>query len=94
MATVSKWTPFGVALNITATGGSVVRKSATQYTVQINASWETHYSGAKTNYGMTASSGGGSLKPHGQRADAAACRQPRHESLRKLLHDRPGNHRL
>lgn len=61
MATVSKWTPFGVALDITATGGTVTRKSATQYTVKINASWETYYSGAKTNYGMTASSGGGSV---------------------------------
>lgn len=61
MATVSKWTPFGVALDITATGSTVTRKSATQYTVKINASWETYYSGAKTNYGMTASSGGGSV---------------------------------
>ena len=60
MATVSKWTPFGVALDITATGGSVVRKSATQFTVVINASWETYYNGAQTKYGMTASSGGGS----------------------------------
>ena len=60
MATVSKWTPFGVALNITATGGTVTRKSATQYTVKINASWETYWDGAKTNYGMMASSGGGS----------------------------------
>lgn len=58
MATVSKWTPFGVALDITATGGTVTRKSATQYTVVINASWETYYSGAQTNYGMTAASGG------------------------------------
>ena len=61
MATVSKWTPFGVALDLTATGGTVTRKSATQYTVKINASWETYYSGAQTNYGMTASSGGGSV---------------------------------
>lgn len=58
MATVSKWTPFGVALDITATGGTVTRKSATQYTVAINTSWETYYSGAKTNYGMSATSGG------------------------------------
>ena len=58
MATVSKWTPFGVALDVTATGGSVVRKSATQFTVVINVSWETYYSGAQTNYGMTAASGG------------------------------------
>ena len=58
MATVSKWTPFGVALDITATGGTVTRTSATQYTVVINASWETYYSGAQTNYGMSAASGG------------------------------------
>lgn len=58
MATVSKWTPFGVALDITATGGTVTRTSATQFTVVINASWETYYSGAQTNYGMTAASGG------------------------------------
>lgn len=58
MATVSKWTPFGVALNITATGGTVTRVSATQYKVTINASWETYWDGAKTNYGMSASSGG------------------------------------
>lgn len=61
MATVSKWTPFDVALDITATGGTVTRKSATQYTVKINTSWETYYNGAKTNFGMTASSGGGSV---------------------------------
>ena len=58
MATVSKWTPFGVALDITATGSTVTRTSATTYTVVINASWETYYSGAQTNYGMTATSGG------------------------------------
>lgn len=58
MATVSKWTPFGVALDITATGSTVTRISATQFTVKINASWETYYSGAQTNYGMAASSGG------------------------------------
>lgn len=58
MATVSKWTPFGVALDVTATGGTVTRTSATQYTVTINVSWETYYSGAQTNYGMTAASGG------------------------------------
>ena len=58
MATVSKWTPFGVALDITATGGSVVRKSATQFTVVLNVSWKVYYSGAQTNYGMTAASGG------------------------------------
>lgn len=60
MATVTKWTPFGVALNVTATGGTVTRISATQFTVKINASWETYYSGALTKYGMTASSGGSS----------------------------------
>lgn len=58
MATVSKWTPFGVALDVTATGGTVTRTSATKFTVVINASWETYYSGAQTNYGMEAISGG------------------------------------
>lgn len=58
MATVSKWTPFGVALDITATGGTVTRTSATKFTVVINASWETYYDGAQTNYGMSATSGG------------------------------------
>lgn len=61
MATVYKWTPFDVALDLTATPGTITRTSATQYTVKINASWETYYNGAKTNYGMTASSGGGSV---------------------------------
>ena len=61
MATVTKWTPFGVALDITATAGTVTRTSATKFTVKINASWETYYSGAQTKYGMTASSGGGSV---------------------------------
>lgn len=55
------WTPFGVALEVSASGGTVTRTSATQYTVKINAAWETYYSGAQTNYGMTASSGGGSV---------------------------------
>lgn len=58
MATVSKWTPYGVALDITATGSSVTRKSATQFTVNIAASWETYYEGAQTNYGMSVTSGG------------------------------------
>ena len=58
MATVSKWTPFGVVLDVTAIGGTVTRISATQFTVKINVSWETYYSGAQTNYGMTAASGG------------------------------------
>ncbi len=58
MATVSQWNPFGVSLDITATAGTVTRISATQYTVVINASWATHYSGAQTNYGMSATSGG------------------------------------
>lgn len=61
MATVSKWTPFGVALDITATAGTITRTSATKFTVRVNASWETYYSGAATKYGMTASSGGNSI---------------------------------
>jgi uncharacterized repeat protein (TIGR02543 family) len=58
MATVSKWTPFGVALDITATVNSVTRTSATSYKVVFDVSWETYYNGAKTNYGMDANSGG------------------------------------
>lgn len=58
MATVTKWTPFGVALDVTATGSNVKRTSATKFTVDITASWETYYDGAQTNYGMSATSGG------------------------------------
>ena len=58
MATIEKWNPYGVAMDITATGGTVTRTSATQYTVVINASWEVSYSGNQTNYGMKAASGG------------------------------------
>lgn len=74
MATVYKWTPFDVALDITATKSTVTRTSASKYTVKINASWETYYSGAKTNYGMTASSGGGSvtLNPFGTKASSGS----------------------
>lgn len=61
MATVSQWTPFGVALNITATGGTVTRTSATKYTVKINVSWKSYWDSARTNYGMTASSGGSTV---------------------------------
>ena len=60
MATIEKWNPFGVSLNITATAGTVKRISATQYTVVLNVSWKCYWSGAKTNYGMTASAGGSS----------------------------------
>lgn len=58
MATVESWTPFGVALDITATNGGVTRTSATQYTVKINVSWKSHYNSAETTYAMDASSGG------------------------------------
>ena len=58
MATIEKWTPFGVALDITATAGTVTRTSATTFSVPITVSWETYYNGAATKYGMTASSGG------------------------------------
>ena len=64
------WNPFGVLLEIAATAGAVTRTSATQFTVKITAEWETYYSGAQTNYGMTASSGGGSvtLNPFGTKS--------------------------
>ena len=72
MATIYQWTPFGVALDLTATGSAVTRISATQFTVTVNASWETYYSGAKTNYGMTATSGGKTvtLNPFGTNASS------------------------
>lgn len=56
MATVSKWTPFGVALDLTATGSNVKRISATQYTVDINVSWETTWD-TGTDYGMNVTVG-------------------------------------
>ena len=58
MATVSKWNPFGVALDLTATAGTVTRKSAEEFEVVINASWECYYSGGATNFGMKVTSGG------------------------------------
>ena len=58
MATISKWNPDGVALDITATAGTIKRISATQFTVVINASWKCYYSGGSTNYGMKVTSGG------------------------------------
>lgn len=66
------WNPFGVAMNITATGGTVTRTSATTFTVRINASWEVYYSGNKTNYGMTASAGGGSVNLNSVGTNAAS----------------------
>ena len=54
MATIEQWTPFGVALNITATAGTVTRTSATRYTVVLNVSWKTYWNGATTWYGMWA----------------------------------------
>jgi uncharacterized repeat protein (TIGR02543 family) len=58
MATITNWNPFGVALDITATAGTVKRISATKYTVALTVSWETYYNGASTNFGMRAVSGG------------------------------------
>ncbi len=62
MATVESWTPFGVAFDITANSSGVTRTSAGQFQVSIGASWKVHWSGAQTNYGMSASSGGGSAE--------------------------------
>lgn len=60
MATVTQWTPFDVALDLTATVDTVTRQTATLCRVFIEVSWKTHWSGAQTNYGMIATSGGGS----------------------------------
>ena len=74
MATVSKWNPFGVALNVTATSSTVTRTSATKFTVKINVSWECYWDSNKTNYGMTASSGGSSvtINPFGTKAHSGS----------------------
>ena len=68
------WNPFGVMFELTATGSNVKRISSTQFTVKINAAWETYYEGAQTNYGMTASAGGGSvtLNPFGTYASSGS----------------------
>lgn len=52
------WNPFGVSFEISASGSNVKRISATQFTVDVTASWKTYYSGAETAYGMDVSSGG------------------------------------
>ena len=58
MPTYYTWNPFGVALEIAASGASIVRTSATQFTVNVTAEWKTYYNGAATNYGMDVTSGG------------------------------------
>lgn len=78
MATVSKWIPFAspndVALDLTATASTVTRTSATKFTVKINVSWETYYSGAYTNFAITASSGGATaqLNTLGNKSDGSS----------------------
>lgn len=74
MATVENWNPHGVALDISASVKSVARTSATRFTVSISASWSTHWNGARTNYEMKASSGGGSvtLNPFGTSASGGS----------------------
>ena len=71
MATVSQWTPFGVALDLTATVNTVTRTSATEYTVKFNVSWATHWN-TKTDYGMSVSSGGGSVSLNSSGTKAAS----------------------
>ena len=69
------WNPFGVLLEIAATAGTVTRTSATQFKVSITVSWETYYSGAQTNYGMTAASGGSTvtLNPFGTKSSGKSA---------------------
>lgn len=52
------WNPFGVMLEIEASGSNVVRTSATAFTVKVTAAWETYYSGTNTLCGMKVTSGG------------------------------------
>lgn len=58
MATIEQWTPFGAALSITATAGTITRTSSTKFTVVLNVSWKCYWSGNSTWYGMSATSGG------------------------------------
>ena len=58
MAEYYTWNPYGVALEIAASGSNVKRTSATQFTVTVSAEWKTYYNGAATNYGMDVTSGG------------------------------------
>ena len=69
------WNPFGVLLEIEAIAGTVTRTSATQFKVNITVSWETYYSGAQTNYGMTAASGGSTvtLNPFGTKSSGKSA---------------------
>lgn len=60
MATVEEWNPFDMLLSVMANPRAVTRISATQFTVHIDALWTMCSSVDSTDYGMTASSGGGS----------------------------------
>lgn len=56
--TVSKWTPFGVALDLTAGNITITRTSASQFTVHLSVSWKASWEDAQTDYGMDVTSGG------------------------------------
>lgn len=56
-ATVSKWTPFGVALDLKVVSGTVTRTSASQFTVALTVSWEATWEDAQTDYGMDVTAG-------------------------------------
>lgn len=74
MAIISKWTPFGVALDIMAVASTVTRTKTNAFTVKIDVYWETYYEGAQTNYGMKASSGGRVvvISPFGTKASSGS----------------------
>lgn len=56
--TVSKWTPFGVALDLTAGNITITRTSASKFTVHLSVSWKASWEDAQTDYGMDVTSGG------------------------------------
>lgn len=68
---MATWNPFGVEMNITATAVTVTRISATQFTVKMKVAWSCTGSN-KTDYGMTATSGGASVSLNAQGTRAAS----------------------
>lgn len=74
MASISKYVAYNISFKFNATAGTVTRTSATQYTVKIDASWSTYWSGNATYCGVTVSSGNNSvvLNPNQTKASSGS----------------------